>query len=191
MKRLRRLIGRDERGATLIEFSLIFTLLLVLALGAFEYGMALRDWQSVTIATREGARVAASAANYGEADCTILEATAGALRSFRSGVVREVHIFKSDEDGGYSAATANRYRPLLSGESTAGLSLVACGASTWVRIAAPWPPAARLNPSGDPFWIGVRLIYDHPWQTNFLWWNGTVQWTDDAVFRIEPPPPNA
>src|SRR5690606_40727876 len=63
--------------------------------------------------------------------------------------------------------------------SDLSLSLVACGASTWVALATPWGPAARLNPSGDPFWIGVRLIYDHPWQTNFLWWNGTVQWTDD------------
>jgi len=190
MRKMRSLFRREERGATLVEFSLIFTLLLMLALGAFEYGMALRDWISVTIATREGARVAASAANYLEADCTILEATTGALRSFRVGNVRQVHIYKSDEDGSYNAGQSNRYRPYLGG-STGGLPLVACGASTWVRLANSWPPASRISSSEDTFWIGVRLIYDHPWQTNFLWWNGTVQWTDDAVFRIEPPPPNA
>src|SRR5690606_29095218 len=145
MKRLRRLIGRDERGATLIEFCLIFTLLLVLALGAFEYGRALRAWQAETIATREGTRVAASAANYQAADCTILEATTGALRSFKTGHVREVHIYKSDESGTYNGSTANRYRPLITGEDTSSLSLVACGASTWVALATPWGPAARLN----------------------------------------------
>lgn len=190
MRRLRRLFKQEEKGATLVEFSLIFSFLLILAIGAFEYGMALRDWQSVTIATREGGRVAASAANYGAADCVILEATTGALRSFKSGIVNEVQIYQSDETGAYNAGSANRYRPLIDGEDTSSLSLVACGASTWVELAAPWPPASRLNSSGDPYWIGVRLSYSHPWQTNFLWWNGMVNWTDDSVFRIEPPPPN-
>src|SRR5690606_30685591 len=118
MSRLTRLLKRSERGATLVEFAFIFTFLLMLAIGAFEYGMALRDWQSVTIATREGARVAASAANYQAADCTILEATTGALRSFKTGHVREVHIYKSDESGTYNGSTANRYRPLITGEDT-------------------------------------------------------------------------
>ena len=104
-----------EKGATVVEFALTISLLLMLVLGAFEYGMALRDWLSVTIGTREGARVAASAANYGEADCAILEATAGALQSFRSGQIREVHIYKSDENGAYPAnSLMNRYEPFVS-----------------------------------------------------------------------------
>lgn len=189
MRNVRRLLKREERGATLVEFSLIFTLLLTLALGAFEYGMALRDWLSVTIATREGARVAASAANYNEADCTILEATAGALQSFRVGNIHRVHIYRSDGNGSYpgSGNLAAVYRPAGSGDTP----VPQCPFWTVHSPASNWEPSDRLNPGGEPFWIGVRLDYTHPWQTGFLWWSGTASWTDDAVFRIEPPPPNA
>jgi len=74
----------------MVEFALVFGFLMTLALGAFEYGMAFRDWLSVTISSREGGRVAASAANYGDADCVILEAATGALQSLTSGEVSEV-----------------------------------------------------------------------------------------------------
>jgi hypothetical protein len=29
----------------------------------------------------------------------------------------------------------------------------------------------------------------HEWYTDFLWWTGTVDFSDDAVFRMEPPAP--
>jgi len=186
---------RDERGATLTEFALIFSLLLIIALGAFEYGMAFRNWLSVTAAAREGGRVAASAANFEDADCLILEATAGGLQSFRSGEVTHVHIYKSDLGGGYAVdGDVNIYRPLIDGESTAGLLLVACGGpGTWVHENPPeqWPPADRINTEGEGEWIGVRVEFDHHWQTNLLWWSGSIAWSDDAFFRLEPPAPTA
>ena len=175
----------------MVEFAFIFLFLLMLALGAFEYGMALRDWISVTISTREGARVAASAANYQAADCVVLEATAGALQSFRSGQISRVHIYKSDEDGGYpdgDNSLSAVYRPTGMGDTP----VPECPFWTVHDPASNWEPVDRVSPSGgDPFWIGVRLEYAHPWYTNFLWWSGTVNWSDDAVFKIEPPPPNA
>jgi hypothetical protein len=189
MRQVKRLLNKEERGATLVEFSFVFMFLLMLALGAFEYGMALRDWISVTIATREGARVSAAAANYDAADCTILEATAGALQSFRVGNISFVHIYRSDENGAYpgSGTLAAVYRPTGSGDTP----VPECPFWTVQSPASNWEPADRLNPGGDPYWIGVRLQYSHPWQTGFLWWSGTANWTDDAVFKIEPPPPNA
>jgi len=38
-------------------------------------------------------------------------------------------------------------------------------------------------------WVGVRIEFEHEWFTNFLWWTGTVDFSDDAVFRMEPPAP--
>jgi hypothetical protein len=32
----------------------------------------------------------------------------------------------------------------------------------------------------------VKVIADHAWKTGFLWWNGSVEWQEDAVFHIEP-----
>jgi len=186
-------VRRADEGATLTEFALIFGLLLIIALGAFEYGMAFRNWLSVTAAAREGGRVAASAANFGDADCVILEATAGGLQSFRSGEVTHVHIYKSNLSGAYAVdGDVNIYRPRIVGEDVSGLLLVCGGTGTWVHENPPeqWPPADRINTEGEADWIGVRVEFDHHWQTNLLWWSGSVGWTDDAFFRLEPPAPN-
>jgi Flp pilus assembly pilin Flp len=185
--RLRR--KTSDRGATMVEFALIFGFLMMLALGAFEYGMVFRDWLSVTISAREGGRVAASAANYGDADCVILEAATGALQSLNSGEVEQVHIYRSDASGSYpgsGSAFTRRYSPYQAGDP----SLVACTGSNWnaEHLGASWDPGDRVSAAGID-WIGVRVEFQHEWLTHFLWWNGTVDFHDDAIFRMEPPAP--
>lgn len=182
--------GRGEKGATLVEFSMVFGLLLLLALGAFEYGMAFRDWLTVTIASREGGRVAASAANYGDADCVILEAAAGALQSLTAGEIEEVHIYKSSASGSYPGTTSQlnrRYSPFVAGDP----ALVACASTQWnaEHLGSNWDPTDRVNTFGTADWIGVRVTFEHNWLTDFLWFSGSVDFADDAVFRIEPPAP--
>jgi hypothetical protein len=186
--RLPRRDGSDQ-GATLVEFALVFGFLVMLALGAFEYGMAFRDWLSVTISSREGGRVAASAANYGDADCVILEAASGALQSLTSGQVEEVQIYRSDATGSYPGSTSSltrRYSPYTPGDP----SLVVCNGSSWnaEHLGSGWDPADRVSAAGV-HWTGVRVTFEHEWFTDFLWWTGTVDFTDDAVFRMEPPAP--
>ena len=173
---------RPERGSAAVEFATIFMLLLMLAIGAFEYGMAFRDWLSVTAATREGVRVGSAAGDQTDADCLILEAAAGALQAINSGDVTEVWIYKSDSSG---TVTGNqqRYRPALPADDPLTLR---CG--TWFPIMQTWPESSRDNQGETRDWIGVRVIFDHSWITGFLWWNGTTQWTDDAVMHLEPDP---
>jgi len=173
----------------MVEFALIFGFLMMLAMGAFEYGMVFRDWLSVTISAREGGRVAASAANYGDADCVILEAATGALQSLTSGEVEEVHIYRSDASGSYPGAGSSltrRYSPYQAGDP----SLVACTGSDWnaEHLGSNWDPGDRVSSAGI-HWVGVRVQFEHDWLTNFLWWNGTVDFSDDAIFRMEPPAP--
>lgn len=190
MRRLFRRRDTDDRGAALIEFALVFTLLLTLALGAFEYGMLFRDWLSVTVSAREGGRVAASAATFGQADCVILEATAGALQSLTSGSLTQVHIYRSSASGSYPGATSSftrRYRPGIPGEP----GLIACTGSQWfpLHLGGSWAPAARNNSGVNADWIGVRVDFEHEWLTDFLWFSGTASFSDDAIFRMEPPAP--
>ena len=47
----------DERGAELIEFSLILPLLLLIILGILDFGFLFQRYEVVTNAAREGARV--------------------------------------------------------------------------------------------------------------------------------------
>jgi Flp pilus assembly protein TadG len=58
MKLLRSRV-RSERGAELIEFALTLPLLLLLVLGIIEFGFLFQEYEVVTNASREGARLGA------------------------------------------------------------------------------------------------------------------------------------
>src|SRR4029450_3398373 len=56
MSRLRKRL-RSESGAELIEFALTLPLLLLLVLGIIEFGFMFQEYEVVTNAAREGARI--------------------------------------------------------------------------------------------------------------------------------------
>lgn len=169
----------DDRGAALIETALVLSLLLTLALGAFEYGMAFREWLSVTNSTREGARVAAQSGDHSQADCRILEATAGALKALSGSQIVQVTIFESDSSGSFTSRQM-RYRPPMSGD----VSLV-CN-NNWFYLGGNWPSSSRDNDGSVRDWVGVRLEFEHHWITQFAFWSGSATWTDDTIMRMEP-----
>jgi len=184
MSRLRR---RDQ-GAAAVETALIIGLVVLIALGAAEWGLGLRDWLSVTAGTREGARVGAAAGDTSNADCVILEATAGAVRNI-NGAVLGVWVYKSDTSGAVGPKQA--YRPALPTEPA-----LVCGSANWFVIESSWPEAARVNTGANRDWLGVRVVFDHDWLTGFAWFSGSVCdrglsgtcWSADTVMHIEPDP---
>jgi hypothetical protein len=179
---------RQDRGAAVVETSLIIGVLLLLALGAAEWGMGLQDWLSVTAGSREGARVGAAAGDTNNADCVILEATAGAVRDI-NGAVLEVWVYDSDTSGTIGAR--QRYRPAVPGDLP---GFIRC--STWFSIEENWPESARDNDGTTRDWIGVRVVFDHDWLTGFAWFSGSVCdrglsgtcWSADTVMHVEPDP---
>ena len=165
-----------ERGTATLEAALVVGLLLMLALGAFEYGMALQDWLSVASSSREGARVAGAAGDDVNGDCLILEATAGALfDNLANEEVAAVTIFESDTSGAHLREVS--YRPVRTGDT---VDLTCIG--SWSRLASGFPTSDRT----EGRWIGVEVSFDHQWITGFLWWNGAVNWSESTVMRIEP-----
>lgn len=50
--------GHSEKGAALLEAAVTIPMLLLIAVGIFEFGRAYQTWQVLTNAAREGARVA-------------------------------------------------------------------------------------------------------------------------------------
>lgn len=187
---MRPVFSARQEGVALTELALLLPLLVLLAIGAFEVGMMLRDSLTVSTAAREAGRVGASTANYGDADCVILEAAAGALQSIESGSIEEVHIYQSDSTGsvpGNNSPTMRRYSPFQTGDP----SLVACSGFDWnaEHLGGAWDPDDRVNDVGRADWIGVRIRYGHTWLTDFAWFSGTIDLHDQSVFRIEPPAP--
>jgi hypothetical protein len=172
---------KRERGAAAVEFSLVFMLLLMIAIGAFEWGMGFRDSLAVSSAAREGARVGSASGTNSSADCLILEASAGALKSVSGNQVAELWIFRSTTSGAIQSGQYQQYRPAQPTDNPATL---VCG--TWFRMTNSWPAANRINTGSNRDWLGVRIVYDHAWKTGFLWWNGSSRWNETAVMRLEP-----
>lgn len=179
-----RRLRREEGGSALVETAIVLSLLMVLSIGAFEWGMAFRDWLSVSSATREGARVAASAGTIGSADCAILEATAGSLLSIDGSRIRFVDIYLADTTG---APTSQRqtYKPFDA--ATDDPSNLRC--NNWFAVNdTAYPPSARDNIGAERDWVGVRLEFTHTWKTGLFWWSGGVTWSDRTIILMEPDP---
>jgi Flp pilus assembly protein TadG len=68
---IRRVLRRskDERGAELIEFALVFPILLLVVAGIADFGFLFQRYEVVTNAAREGARMA-SLPSYTQSDVT-------------------------------------------------------------------------------------------------------------------------
>lgn len=186
---------RDERGAVAIETALVTGLLLLIVMGAFEYGMAFRSWFGISAASREGARVGASVGPVDGADCAILEAAAAALSSTSGNEVVTIKVFETDPVSG-NQGSMTTYRPLSSGavDPDAG-EILRCTRWVMTSPSTPWAETTRDNTGTDRDWLGVEVAYRHNWITGFLWWNGSVVWTNRSVMHMEPvnygsaPPP--
>lgn len=188
MMKLRR--TRNERGAATVEATFVTMVLVLLAIGAAEYGLAMQDHLSVTGATREGARVGAAAGDEPGADCRILEATAGGLQSLDGDEVLEIRVFEANPVTG----DHNRYRPSVVGDDPVKLK---CGGG-WFELEDGWPESARDNDGVTRDWLGVEVTFDHDWLTGVFWFDGSACsrgaivgvecWSQETVMHIEPDP---
>jgi hypothetical protein len=171
---------RADRGTAAIELAMALIIILMLAIGAYEWGTGFADRISMTSAVREAGRVGSAAGDNPAADCWIIEAAAGSLNAVSGNAVKELWIYESDKDG-VVGLSRQVYRP--ADEDEVGL---ACSGGEWFLVANGWPASGRVNSGAARDWLGVKVIVDHTWKTGFLWWNGLVEWDEDAVFHLEP-----
>lgn len=171
-------LRRDEGGATLVEFAIVMPILFTLIIGISEFGLAFKDWLSVSNASREGARMGAVSGDHIDADCFILEAVVEAFAGAADiDQVVELWIFKANSDGTPSGQR-NVYTYL-------GGDPADCG--NWGSTIG-WPSGTRNVVSGsNPLDIlGVRITYEHDWITGLGPFSGTATWTEDTIMRLEP-----
>lgn len=65
----------NNRGQALVEFAVVFPLIIVLLFGIYEIGIALSVQQTITYAAREGARVGALTNENSQIESAIATAT--------------------------------------------------------------------------------------------------------------------
>jgi hypothetical protein len=182
---IRRAWGRSkDRGASLLEASILLPLLILLAIGLSEVGFLVIDYVTVTNSAREGARTGAAAADFDQggvtADDLILESVEEAACNLKFGDVQEVSIFKADANGDPILGSVNVFVP-----APGGLECDSPANGLICDNGCPWAPSSRdrVPPGFDV--LGVEVIFTHSDVTGFFPFP-TVTWSETAIMQIEP-----
>ncbi len=141
---------RSERGAELIEFAIVFPVLMLIVAGIADFGMMFRSLEVITNASREGARVAVLPA-YAAVD---VEARVDAYMA-ASGMAGDIYaVTVTDETiatpaGTFTARAVSvnyTYQSATLGPIAAffggGFGNVPLGARSVMRVEAPAAPPA-------------------------------------------------
>jgi TadE-like protein len=180
---------RNDGGVALLEFAIVVPLLLLLAFGTAEMGLAWNAASQVEAATSTAARVAATMGAEANADVNTLDALRAALPEEALENLEQVVIFEpisddGDMPGGCTLGTGTGHCNLYTGEL--------------VRTFDPgnpeplgtfddrWPATTRDDTlDGDPpDYIGVWVRTRHDDTTGTFWQGMTI--TRASIYRIQP-----
>lgn len=173
----------DERGAALVEFAIVASLLFTLVFGIFETGMAWSDSQLVTQAARSGARSVSQLGVEPQADSFAIQSVEAALGDLSGAVTRIVIYDAAATDGSMPAACEAAYPPGVAGQCSVYDQTAFGTYGSWTD--GSWPPSDRDNSLDGGDLIGVLVEIDRPMLTGFLDDTGFTI-ADTTVMKIEP-----
>jgi TadE-like protein len=170
-----------ERGAVAVEMAVVVPILLLLAFGMLEFGLALKTKVAISSAVNSATRQGTVLGSDAGADVEILDALEAGLSGAVDDVVY-VDIFKANPDG--TAGPFDRYT-----RTSGGCGWIPCpnpGAGIF-GTPAGYIPCSRDNRIGDGAvdTIGVRVAYTHTWISGVLGLPDQT-WQETARARLEP-----
>ncbi len=173
---------RRDRGQTLVEFSLVVPVFLLLLMGILEFGFLYNAVLTVQYAARQGASAAAQAGAVDGADCSILNAVEHALTPpIDRSRVEFVEIFESDAAGDPVPGIVNRYvrQGTLDCHGSPDQPYTLVGAEGYPQFDRHDALSAGLDV------IGVRIGYRYVGATPVAL-GQTWDLADGATLRMEP-----
>lgn len=179
--------GRDsDRGATLVEMAVSFPLIILLIVGIVEFGLAFKDYLTVSAASREGARIAALAGTHSQADCAIVVGIADLVSPGDLDRIDRIEIFQAQEGTGAQLATNVAVRE--PGNDPEVCSQPHAVTDGWTISPIAYPATSRQTTVGDDDLdiVGVRVIMTRSWLTNFPPFQGTSIIDESTITRLEP-----
>lgn len=174
----------------MVEAAIVYGLLFLTLFAIVEFGLAFKDWLTVSHGAREGARAGATYGDDPTADIQILRDVERTLSP--AGIADpglRVRIFDASPGGD---STTYTYTPGsdCSDNSPGGTLVGCCG---WSPCPEPfrdtytvpnWNPAARDVEAPTTDRIGVEVQYTHQWLTGYFF--STTDFTTATDFQIEP-----
>ena len=210
--RLRSRRDRSDCGAVLVEFAASVILLVTLAFGTVEFGLAWQDRNTLQTATRAGVRVGSNLGPASDTDYNVLLGVRSAITDLDVSNVTMVVVYKATAaDGTIPTACANLTPPatltatsVIAGPTDycsaySGAQLAALGTTitstsfgcavgaTTGKLDCGWKPGTRqnlLSQGTGPDYLGVWIKVKHDFVTKLF--GATMNLTDSAVMRLEP-----
>lgn len=176
----------------LVEAAIATPLFLLVLIGVFEFGLAFRDYLTLSSATRAAARSASVSGSTAYADYQILQAIKSNSAAMNdSATITSIAVYKATGPSSTLANTGNS-GCLVASSSTCNRYTAAdlnrvktdfgCGGSSPDRFWCPTMRKDRL--SGPPDFVGVSIKVTHQNATGML--GNTRSFSDEVVMRIEP-----
>jgi len=195
--------GQGDRGSVIAELALVSPLLIIFALGIFEFGFIFRDTNVMANSLRSAARVGAQSKNGSSADLSALQTLMTSTAKLQNATVTKVIIYKSTSANGAPpanclTATTSGAKPYgVSGScsvylgtdlttanlSTSNFNCPTLGASSWDANWCPSSRQATVTTSLDYLGVYIEVKYNG---TTGLLPGRTVTLKDRAISRIEP-----
>lgn len=184
-KKSAKLRSLRERGATLVEASLVFPILILMIMGTLEIGLAFKDYLTVSYISREAARVGALAGDDPTADCSILIGIGTVATGHDLAKLNEIQIYKAAEGTGAQGVTNTA---TYNGGDPEQCHVPTVPGDGWTVNSTAWPPTSRQATVGSQNLdiIGVRVIVTHDWATGFPPFRGSFQIDESTITRLEP-----
>ena len=182
--------GGNESGASLIEFTLLLPLFVVLLFGTIEMGLALRNQLTMSNAVTSSARIGSVLGTDLRSDIAVLDAVeAGLVGAVDPTVISRVVIYESDLTGS-STGSENHY---LYDPTDPTCPWSPCPDPSHPSFTgqfgnpSSWAPDTRDATLPDPDIIGVQIQYQHQWVTTVVpFMSAPANWNVDARLRLEP-----
>ena len=182
--------GRGDRGAVLVEATLVLPVIMMLLWGIIEFGFGWRDKITVETAARAGARTASNLSNNSLADYNALQTTVSALSSVPSANIDYIVIYNAANPisatctGGASSSAVNfqcnAYAPAMFAAASTNFG---CGTGKYDSF---WCPTTRMVvQSAGPSYVGVYVKTHRPFITGEFGVSiPTI--SANAIMRLEP-----
>ncbi len=171
MRRFRRRSDR-QHGQSLVEFSLVLPIFIVLLMGVIEFGLVFNAVLAINFASRDASLTAAEAGNARGSDCVILKKIEDSIGAPATpSRVTEVRIYKAKKDG-TSTGVQNVYtRTATPTLDCTAVPSVAVNLPYALATGASYDELTRCNAlagcsgSGGVDTIGVQITYHYNWVT--------------------------
>ena len=165
-----------SRGQALVEFVMIFPLVMLLVLGASDVATLLDNHLDVVYTARTAARIGSILGTAPATDCAIIGAIRAAMSSVRNVQVNSIVIYQAGADGLPIGTNRDVYpgATVCNADGTTSPSATSLG----------WPPGQRSTTPLFEDSIGVEIDYSYTFQLDLL---GMGQFTsaDRAVMPLE------